>query len=140
MLHLSIQEFKEVGGESLEEYRMFMLKSKIIKGYDIKEIPSLPDIDLSLRQVQDRIYKEWGSMELAQKELVGPVLALCLKNQWKSSRIVQEMEFFRRKMPNSKSSDAVRHYCANFFNNLNPTYLIRILNSMTLLNFLNAYI
>ena len=138
LVNLDINEFKKVGGDSLEEYTKFLIASYIIKGYTLEEIDNIIPGGYEGYSYR-KIIKWWGGIQNARRILVAPILALCLKIGYNSVQIREKMPFFQKRMPNSKTWDAIRHYCLEWFK-VNPSQIRQILTYKSLNQFLSEYL
>jgi hypothetical protein len=117
---------------------MFIISQYIIEGrnedYIDNQIP-----DLTYSAIQRRIPRWWGSIYEARKQLVGPILALCLKKGWSSSQIRANVPFFQNMMSGSYSWDAVRHFSLQWFG-ITPSAAKNFLVTHNLQWFLTNYL
>jgi hypothetical protein len=138
LLSLTPQEYRDVGGKSKERYEKFLISQYIIQGRNEAFIDNqLPDLTYSA--IQRRIIKWWGSYYEARKQLVGPILTLCLKKGWTSTQIRANVPFFQNSMPGSYSWDVVRHYSLLWFE-ITPSALKNFLVTHNLQWFLTNYL
>lgn len=114
LLKLTPQEYRDVGGKSKEDYEKFIISQYIIEGrnedYIANQFPNL-----AFTGIQRRIGKWWGSIYEARKQLVGPILALCIKKGWTTSQICANVPFFQNRMSGSPSKNVVRTYSLQWF-------------------------
>lgn len=135
---LTPQEYRDVGGKSKEDYEKFLISQYIIQGRNEDYIDNqLPD--LSYSTIKKRIQKWWGTIYEARKQLVGPILALCLKKGWTSSQIRANVPFFQNKMSGSPSWNVVGHFSLQWFG-ITPSAAKNFLVTHNLQWFLTNYL
>lgn len=77
---LSIEEFRAAGGESFKTFMKHKIASLIVKGISIqKMIDNNLVTELTYSQIKTFIQEEWGSYDIAQRELCRPRLALAFQ-------------------------------------------------------------
>ncbi len=140
---IDIREFIKVGGKSQEDYIKFVLSNYVIRGLDENEmVLELQSANLHFTHkttLQRYIYKWWGSLANARKQLVAPILALCFKLGYSSAQIRANVPFFQRRMSGVSAGDAVYGYCKSWFR-ISPTEARNILANSLLNDFLNQYL
>ncbi len=110
---LSLQEYRNVGGESKENYEKYLILQFIIKGYSEKYIAD--QLGVVVGTIQRHINRWWGGFYQVRKQFVGPILALCLKKGWNADQICTNIPFFQKVFVEAKNYDTVTHYSLLWF-------------------------
>lgn len=137
LLSLTPQEYRDVGGKSKEDYEKFIISQYIIKGRNMADMADLNILALSA--IRKRIINWWGSIYEARKQLVGPILALCLKKGWTTAQICANVAFFQNRLSGTPSKKAVRDYSLQWFG-LTTSVAKNFLMTHNLHTFLATYI
>ena len=131
-----VNEFKELGGESLNAYWKFIIASYIIKGYTLVDIAKLPDVKYDSGLLSWKVRKWWGSLDNARRLLIAPIFALCLKLGYNDKQIRNAMPFFQDVKDYKRK---IYRWCNNWFF-INPIQARFFLESMSLNEFFSRYL
>ena len=151
--HISIEDFKEAGGERLDVYWKWRVSTYILKGYSPYEMINERLItEMSYKTLIRRIgdYRHsgwWGGYENAQRELVAPILALCYKLGYTDQQTVQTMPFFQRISERTDPMDrrlkdpilAIEYYTLEWFEDT-PDHARLFLSTHSLQEYLDRYL
>jgi hypothetical protein len=138
LMHLEPEEYKKVGGESLQSYKNFVIDSYIIKGYTRKEIDALIP-GAYPGYTEKNLKNRYGGIREARKWLVAPILALCFQKGYNSKEICQKVPFFEKRMVSSETWKVISYWSFEWFG-INPTQARAALRYSSLDDFLAEYL